>query len=603
MDLSRLLNPLGSDSEQAPFSHPEPITTLSNTNTNSTSAFLDHRQQKQQQQRQQQQQQHYYHDNKTDGGDRDRQEFIKSIGPRRHDRTSSVEQLGGLATLNIEGSHHFYRNQQLSPRHDYPSDGGGYEQHRQQHVGARPGLLPRPSWENNYFPPMDGDDRMNQDYHHYQQQRQQHHHLQQKHTRKDQQQQQQLEQQYQEQLTSPTTKRKYLEQSSIASFAKPSSFGFDSHHHHHHQQQQQDSDEHEDDGDDDEERDGGSSGTSNSNTNSSSSGAGTGASMNTATGNGGGGSGSKSTSNNNSSNDSSAGAAKRRRPLHDQFQESGDLPFFRQNGGQQQQLRQQQQQQGLFRDPVQPSQQQQYRQQQPQDRRNSGSAGGIGSSHKIEANPTEPGSLVAAVSSSSPSALSGPTLTQTKTQAGTAATGTTTSIPLTFERSGDGKIRCTFPRCGKEFSSESRLSTHIRIHSGKPPYPCDYPGCTKAFHTSSSLSHHRVVHSDQGLRPFVCRHERCGATYTQLARLITHQRTTHSGMFILLFPSSVPLTFFSNRPLLLFTLRLLSQSSRPTFHCFSYLSHAPIPTSSSSLHYFYNSKPTPLTFSIEFIVL
>ncbi|KAF9275851.1 hypothetical protein BGZ88_002091, partial [Linnemannia elongata] len=65
-------------------------------------------------------------------------------------------------------------------------------------------------------------------------------------------------------------------------------------------------------------------------------------------------------------------------------------------------------------------------------------------------------------------------------------------------------IRCTFPRCGKEFSSESRLSTHIRIHSGKPPYPCDYPGCTKAFHTSSSLSHHRVVHSDQGLRPFMC---------------------------------------------------------------------------------------------------
>ncbi|KAG9326919.1 hypothetical protein KVV02_001443, partial [Mortierella alpina] len=91
------------------------------------------------------------------------------------------------------------------------------------------------------------------------------------------------------------------------------------------------------------------------------------------------------------------------------------------------------------------------------------------------------------------------------------------------------RYRCTWPSCGKEFLAESRLVVHYRIHLGKPPYPCDYQGCTKAFHTSSSLSHHRVVHTDQGLRPFVCRHDKCGATYTQLARLITHQRTTHSG--------------------------------------------------------------------------
>lgn len=56
--------------------------------------------------------------------------------------------------------------------------------------------------------------------------------------------------------------------------------------------------------------------------------------------------------------------------------------------------------------------------------------------------------------------------------------------------------------------------------------------CTLPPFQSSSLSHHRVVHTDQGLRPYVCRHNRCGATYTQLARLITHQRTTHSGMIL-----------------------------------------------------------------------
>ncbi|KAF9368838.1 hypothetical protein CPB97_004213 [Podila verticillata] len=101
-----------------------------------------------------------------------------------------------------------------------------------------------------------------------------------------------------------------------------------------------------------------------------------------------------------------------------------------------------------------------------------------------------------------------------------------------FERNAEGKYRCSWPRCGKEFTVASRLTTHYRIHNGKPPYLCGYKDCQKAFHTSSSLSHHRVVHTDQGLRPYICRHNRCGATYTQLARLITHQRTTHSGMIL-----------------------------------------------------------------------
>ncbi|KAG0048378.1 hypothetical protein BGZ83_006660 [Gryganskiella cystojenkinii] len=120
-----------------------------------------------------------------------------------------------------------------------------------------------------------------------------------------------------------------------------------------------------------------------------------------------------------------------------------------------------------------------------------------------------------------------------------------------FERNSDGKFRCSWPRCGKEFTVASRLTTHYRIHSGKPPYLCGYKDCQKAFHTSSSLSHHRVVHTDQGLRPYICRHNRCGATYTQLARLITHQRTTHSGM-ILFIPqesgSSSPLASAASSP-------------------------------------------------------
>ncbi|KAF9434466.1 hypothetical protein BGZ76_007972 [Entomortierella beljakovae] len=71
--------------------------------------------------------------------------------------------------------------------------------------------------------------------------------------------------------------------------------------------------------------------------------------------------------------------------------------------------------------------------------------------------------------------------------------------------------------------------------------------CDASADTSSSLSHHRVVHTDQNLRPYVCRHNRCGATYTQLARLITHQRTTHSGM-ILFIPQDSSSSSAANSP-------------------------------------------------------
>ncbi|KAI8350479.1 hypothetical protein B0O80DRAFT_129813 [Mortierella sp. GBAus27b] len=52
-----------------------------------------------------------------------------------------------------------------------------------------------------------------------------------------------------------------------------------------------------------------------------------------------------------------------------------------------------------------------------------------------------------------------------------------------FEKNADGKYRCSWPRCGKEFTVVSRLTTHYRIHTGKPPYLCGYKDCQKAFHT------------------------------------------------------------------------------------------------------------------------
>ncbi|KAF9926060.1 hypothetical protein FBU30_004281 [Linnemannia zychae] len=527
MDLSRLLNPLGSDSEQAPPNpspSPEP-TACDNTDNNlnhdpypsddTTTTFHNP--------------QHYSHTKSPEwkyrqGSCADRQDLSHPPQSRLHpNSTDTVEQLGGLATLYIERLHYQqqpYHSQQISPRgEDYSpslsrsssapgSDGYGHyyqETIRSSHYSQSP-------WDNHiknsYFPDtvenrMGHDSRSQPHSQNFQQRHWQH-----------QQPREQLQYQ-QEPLTSPRAKRKFLKQSSTF---KPSFFDryqLDSNEQRQLQRQQEDYDAEEGD---DEENEGGrrSSGASISSTSTG------GMNSNSKCENGGG--------------DEVVSAAKRRRPLIDSFQEPAD-PSNRQMDHPHH--RQQQQQLMISKDPA----QNQHRQVQDRGIGNGGhsynkSDGGASLNESgLQAAVTSSSSLTTTADSrreekrekQADSVSTGSTAAVTTATATSAATTAPGTAPLTFERSGDGKIRCTFPRCGKEFSNESRLSTHIRIHSGKPPYPCDYPGCMKAFHTSSSLSHHRVVHSDQNLRPFVCRHENCGATYTQLARLITHQRTTHNA--------------------------------------------------------------------------
>ncbi|KAG2182931.1 hypothetical protein INT44_005912 [Umbelopsis vinacea] len=81
---------------------------------------------------------------------------------------------------------------------------------------------------------------------------------------------------------------------------------------------------------------------------------------------------------------------------------------------------------------------------------------------------------------------------------------------------------CTWPDCGKVYDIKTKLTEHMRSHTGERPYTCPVEGCDKSYMKNAQLQVHILTHDESYKTAFRCPFDGCGAAFPHKHRLKNH---------------------------------------------------------------------------------